>query len=51
MKRLFVLVERQDGSTYEQEIEWRDNESVATALTRFKKVLGRGYHICDWYIA
>lgn len=50
-KRLFVLVEAPDGHTWEQEIEWRAGESVKTAIGRCKKMLGRGYWICDWYIA
>ena len=50
MKRLFVLIERPDETTYKQEIEWRLGETVKSAISRCKKMLGRSYWICDWYI-
>ena len=50
-KRLYCIVERPDGTTFEQEIDWREGESVKTALGRYKKMLGKSYWICDWYIA
>ena len=49
MKRLFVLVEAPDGYTWRQEIEWRIGETIAIAIKRYKRILGRGYWICDWY--
>lgn len=51
MKRLFVLIERPDGSTYEQEAEWREGESIKSAIGRCKRMLGKSYWICDWYVA
>lgn len=50
MKRLFVIIEAPSGYSWEQEIEWRPLETVKTALSRCKKMLGRGYIICNWYI-
>ena len=50
MKKLFVLVERPYGTTYWQEIEWRENESIKTAIGRAKRMLGKSYWICDWRV-
>ena len=50
MKKLFVLIESPDGTTYEQEIEWRLGETVKDALRRCKLILGRGYRICNWRV-
>ena len=52
MKRLIVLVERiADGSTFEQEIELRENESIKHAINRYiNTYLGKKYYqVCNWY--
>ena len=43
-----VIVEAPDGHTWHQEIEVKDN-NVGKAIEGYKKVLGKGYLICDWY--
>ena len=50
-QKLFVLIERPDGSTFEQEIEWREGESIKTALGRYARRIGKDYWICDWWLA
>lgn len=53
--RLMVCVEREDGSTFVQEIEAlkfenSDKVDVRKSLGEYRKVLGRGYMICDWWL-
>jgi len=43
-----VIVEAPYGRTWHQEIEVKDN-NVGKAIDNYKKVLGKGYRICDWY--
>ncbi len=50
MKELFVLIESPDGKPYWQEAEWRENESVKTALGRLKALLGKRYRIRRWEV-
>ena len=43
-----VIVEAPYGRTWHQEIEVKDN-NVGEAIAKYKKSLGKGYMICDWY--
>ena len=49
-RTLIVVIEAPDGHTWKQKIDWRSGESVKTAIGRYKKMLGKSYWICDWYI-
>lgn len=51
MRKLYCVVEAPDGHTWEQEVQWNEGESVKTALGRYKRMLGKSYWICDWWIA
>lgn len=42
-KHLIALIERPDGSTYEQEISYRSNDTIQTAVERAQKGLGNKY--------
>ena len=45
--KLIAIVERPDGTTYEQEIMFV--ESVSKSVRMAQKLLGRDYLICDTY--
>lgn len=49
--KLIVTIEREDGSTYVQNIAWnKKNESVYEAINKYEKIMGEGYRVCDWWI-
>ena len=50
-QKMVVIVERKDGSTFEQEIEVQEGETYKSALGRYKKMLGKDYCISDWYFS
>ena len=47
---LKIVIERPDGTTYTQEIEYDGKESLRVALARAKRLLGPDYWIVDWYV-
>lgn len=47
--RLFVVVERPDGTTFKQEVAVHCDEGAEEAVARYRKMLGCGYLVCDWY--
>ena len=50
-KRLFVLVERPDGTTFEQELERvKGLTPFQTAMKYKRETLGKGYWICQWWL-
>ena len=46
-EKLIAIIERPDGSTYEQEIEFVEDEWTSVKLAQ--KKLGKDYRICDTY--
>lgn len=49
VKRLFCLVERPDGTTYEQELTRVRGEKPWQTCMRYKhETLGKGYWICSF---
>lgn len=53
---IIVIVERPDGSIFRQRIkkvepeEEKDRSLISKEIRSYKKILGRGYLILDWYI-
>lgn len=41
-------IERSNGTTYEQAVELKSNETPLGGAKRLKAALGRGYWVCDW---
>ena len=48
---LKVVIERPNGTTYTQEIEYDEKEPVSVALERAKRLLGPNYWIVSWYVS
>ena len=56
-KYLIAIIEREDGSTYEQTIAFKDEDvdepfttkEKRNAIAQLKRMLGKGYIICDTY--
>lgn len=46
-EKLIAIIERPDGTTYEQEIEFV--KDVRTSVRQAQKMIGRDYLICDTY--
>ena len=46
--KLNVVIERQNGTTFTQEVIVKDGQTIKQALNEYKKMLGKGYYICDW---
>lgn len=46
--KLEVLVERPNGSTYVQEIEYIGN--VRTSIRVAQHMFGKAYRICKWWV-
>ncbi len=43
-----ILVERPNGTTFEQKVAL-NGKSVKDTITSYKRCLGKGYLICDWW--
>ena len=46
-KQLFVVVERDNGTTFHQQIQFI--KDIKTSISNAKKYFGKGYYICCWY--
>lgn len=50
MRKIMLIIERPDGTTYEQEVTVKDNETIEQALVRCERVLRSDYYICTYYV-
>lgn len=46
---IVCIVERPDGSLYEQTVTVKQNETYDRAVARFQKMLGKEYQVVDYY--
>lgn len=45
---LILVIERYNGTTYQQKIEI--DGSIANTIKKAKSYLGKGYHIVSWWV-
>ena len=48
-RNIMCVVERSNGTTFRQLLDYRENESARECLARYKRMLGKSYWICDWW--
>lgn len=49
LKTIAAIIERPNGTTYEQQVLVKPNETIDEALNKLKRVLGKSYYVCDYY--
>ena len=49
MRTITCIIERPDGTTYEQQVTLKENETPEDACKRLQRTLGRSYWVVDWY--
>ena len=48
--KIVLLIERPDGSTYEQPVTVKQDDTVEDTLKKQQRMLGKDYWICDHYV-